>query len=138
VTTHQNERDAGEVWETPCPRCRYDTRGLPTDRCPECGLTRYDARKILRDAPREATTAALSTIIAIGAFLLAGVTLLSAHEHGFRGDTERCRTIGLVGCLGALLALGLINLTREHRGHPQISLWWFGLLVVLLLFLVPP
>ncbi len=20
-----------------CPNCRYDTRGLPTDRCPECG-----------------------------------------------------------------------------------------------------
>ncbi len=138
MTTHQNEPDAGEVWETPCPRCRYDTRGLPTERCPECGLTRDDAREILCNAPRAATIAALSVIIAIGALLLSGAVLLSAHEHGFRGDAERCRTIGLVGGLGALVALGPINLTRERRGRPQISLWWFGLLVVVMLFLVPP
>jgi hypothetical protein len=25
--------------ERVCPRCRYDLRGLPTPRCPECGLT---------------------------------------------------------------------------------------------------
>ena len=31
--------DAADERDVLCPRCRYNLRGLPTPRCPECGLT---------------------------------------------------------------------------------------------------
>ena len=31
--------DAADQRDVFCPRCRYNLRGLPTRRCPECGLT---------------------------------------------------------------------------------------------------
>lgn len=135
------QHDAGETWKVSCPRCRYDTRGLVSGRCPECGITRDDAAALLLARERAELAiplAAAGTVAALPAVFIAYILLTSAHGMGFRNDTERVRmAIGLAAC-GAIVAIAVINWMRIARRKKLLSLWWMALLGVLVWLQLPP
>ncbi len=133
--------DAGKTWKVSCPRCRYDTRGLASERCPECGITRDEAAALVlakERAERAVPLAALGTVAALPAAFIACICLSSAHDVGFYNDTERVRmAIGLAAC-GGIVAIAVINWMRIARRRKLLRLWWMALLGVLLLSQLPP
>lgn len=85
VSPQQATQDAKPL---PCPRCRYDLRGLRADRCPECGLqltsrARRDAQS-LREGARAGSWLDRKAIIMamIGLAVSAGVWYWRAGATG--------------------------------------------------------
>ena len=131
---------AGTGWRHPCPRCRYDTVGLEAERCPECGITRSEAAALRRrkeQAARSAPVAALCTVPAFFAALYAYTILSYVHTFGFWNDAQRVRTAVSLGAAGGLIAVAVLNWARLYRRVPLLSLWWVGVLVLVVLFMLP-
>ncbi|MFG0244333.1 MAG: hypothetical protein ACF8R9_16265 [Phycisphaerales bacterium JB054] len=65
-------------------------------------------------------------------------TVLSfVHRHGFWSDAERARTAVSLAAAGGLISVAVLNWARLYRRVPLLSLWWVGVLVLLMLFSLP-
>lgn len=112
-----------------CPRCRYDTRGLQSDRCPECGTSRAQAAELVRSRRRRnegIVTSALGTIPALLAAFLAHGLLRHYYSLGFYDDAERVRAVTTLALLGGTIAIAAINCIRVVRGVNPLRFWWIG------------
>ena len=132
--------DAGEAWEVPCPRCRYDTRGLASERCPECGLTTFEAGRLLKQQQELATPGLRLLALAIctggGLFCAAAATIiaLGARGSGFYDSFDFLISAVRIAVCGGQIAACLINWRRFFARRPLIDLAWaMGLLFILLL-----
>ena len=89
-------------------------------------------------AAQSAPVAALSTVPAFFAALYSYTVLSFVHRHGFWSDAERVRTAVSLAAAGGLIAVAVLNWARFLRRVPLLSLWWVGVLVLVVLFLLPP
>lgn len=114
-----------EQWRFPlpptCPKCDYDLRGLPEDRCPECGYefqweeVRKRARRIwnliirLRDANKDAQ---LGLIIGFsGWFLLGFINLVGWHTMAL--------LVNIIVFCGAIISIILGSQVLNIRRVPK-------------------
>lgn len=130
--------DTGEAWAVRCPRCRYDTRALLSERCPECGLTRAEADDILAKRALMAVSAprifyaALTTLLGAACGLVAAGILREAWWRGLDG-TDVVNTPIVLSILGAEAAIAVINWVRLAKRRPMVHPAWPGGLLFLLL-----
>lgn len=85
-----------------------------------------------------APVAALCTVPAFFAALHAYTILSYVHRFGFWNDVQRVRTAVSLAAAGGLIAVAVLNWARFLRRVPLLSLWWVGVLVLVVLFLLPP
>lgn len=128
------EADAGGVWETSCPRCRYDTFGLAAERCPECGLTLSESLRLRaeqdsrRQQPLERAYSLCNACILIVAGPLALLVCAQVFARLAAGVTGSARAIIPSVVLLAIVSLAAMNLqlhSRQRDMHPWL---WFGVL----------
>jgi hypothetical protein len=141
MTSRDEQHDAGRVWETPCPRCRYDTRGLAAERCPECGLGRDQAYSLLRaqqtmatSVPRALGVALLTSFTGISGLALLNM-VVEADQWLTMGNPERLRTLAIAALCFAQIGAAVVawsNLLR-HRRLAGLLLLSTALLIALLL-----
>jgi hypothetical protein len=120
-----------QQWRLPlpptCPKCDYDLRGLPEQRCPECGTEfrwediRRRAKLIwnltlrLRHANQDAT---LGLIIGlVGWFLLGLIGLLGGDSHALVALVRLIVFSGSV--IGIILGSQVLNIRRVPKWARQ-------------------
>ncbi|MBK7403700.1 MAG: hypothetical protein IPJ41_03460 [Phycisphaerales bacterium] len=128
------EHPAGpESWGFVCPNCRYDTRELAADNCPECGTTLSEARVMLDCRQRigspigRMTVTILTTLTGLAFGFVATALLMGVHRTGFRENAERLWAIAiLVVCAigGAIPCINWIRRAQRRRLlHPGYTLF---------------
>lgn len=126
-----------------CPRCRYDTRGLAAERCPECGATKTEASQLLYTRAQLAAPGLRVTALAIstGAGILCsvGVAMIAADawQRGFYGSSDFLVSAANIAVCGGQISVGTINWHRFLARRPLINIAWTGALLFSLVWLSP-
>jgi uncharacterized membrane protein YeaQ/YmgE (transglycosylase-associated protein family) len=135
--------DAGETWKLSCPRCRYDTRGLAAERCPECGLAREEARSLLAERAELATPGQrivalfISSAIGLLGAMVATVIASEARRQGFYDSSDFLIAAANISVCGAQIAIGVINWRRMMTHRPLVHFAWTCGLLFMLMLLAP-
>lgn len=116
-------------YDTECPGCGYSLRGLPDDRCPECGATIDTATMMYCSEPLELASLGRSArwcwgVLAANAALLATTHLGLAPLHIWPPDTSPpagwygVTTLRILWCflMAASIFLWRIQIAQERSG----------------------
>jgi hypothetical protein len=116
--------------DTPCPRCKYNLRGLKSKNCPECG-----DEVTLQVGLTEPKLAALITLVVACSIALGASSLISAlalfNGAPYRFWNSLSGILILSQLMGTAIMLPLFLYQRHHiRRWQSANQWWLAIAVL--------